>query len=95
MTMHRITNLALAALIALLLSCSYLLDLPSDLQEITDGAMALQDAQQAASAAVRFDRAARQICGGENAQFDILADGAVQCRTKRGRKTIQIAQVTP
>lgn len=36
----------------------------------------------------RFARAAQAVCGGENAGWDLLADGSVQCRTKRGHKTI-------
>lgn len=38
--------------------------------------------------AQRFERAAQALCGGENAHVDLLADGSVQCSTKRGFKTL-------
>jgi len=50
--------------------------------------------QAGLSAELRFSRAAFALCGGENAHWDLLADGSVQCRTKRGHKTIT-AQVQP
>lgn len=50
--------------------------------------------QAGLSAELRFARAAQAMCGGENAGWDLLPDGAVQCRTKRGHKTIT-AQVQP
>lgn len=34
-----------------------------------------------------FDRAAQEMCGGENAAWERLPDGKVQCWTKRGHKS--------
>ena len=52
----------------------------------------LQAAQQQAQVVKRFERAAQDICGREAAAWELLADGAIQCRTKYGRKTV-IARV--
>lgn len=35
----------------------------------------------------RFNRAAQEMCGGENAAWTRLPDGQVQCFTKRGHKS--------
>jgi len=83
MTRHRLTNSALAvisaALFAAVLSTSYLLDGPSELQAARDTAASVADAQRMAR---------RDLCGSENASVEPLPDGGVQCRTKRGHKTI-------
>lgn len=50
---------------------------------------ALKDAQESAARRDRFERAAQAMCG-ENAAWRELADGAVQCFTKRGYKTVQV-----
>lgn len=47
---------------------------------------ALKDAQQSAARRDRFERAAQAMCG-DNAAWRELADGAVQCFTRRGHKT--------
>lgn len=54
----------------------------------------LQAAQHQAQAAQRFARAAQELCGREAAAWALLPDGSIQCRTKRGAKTIT-ARVTP
>jgi hypothetical protein len=91
--MNHIINYALAGLAALVLSTAYLLDGPSDHQAALDTADAERDARQAVLAEARFARAAQQICG-ENAGWQLRADGALQCTTKRGHKTIT-AKVQP
>ena len=56
-------------------------------------AQALDDAHRAAQYRQRFERAAARACGGENAAWSELEGGAIQCRTKHGRKTI-VANIT-
>ena len=87
MTTHRILNVLLAVFVV-----SAWLYLAANFdREAAEG-----DARHQAglSDELRFARAAQAICGGENASWDLLADGAMQCRTKRGAKTIT-AQVQP
>ena len=87
MTTHRILNALLA--VAVVGAWLYLI-------AHFDAEAERGDARHQAglSAELRFARAAAAICGGENASWELLDDGAVQCRTKRGHKTI-MAQVTP
>jgi hypothetical protein len=85
--MNHLINYALAGLAALVLSTAYLLDGPSDHQAALDTAAAQRDAQQAVLTEARFAKAAQQACG-ENAGWQLRADGALQCTTKRGHKTI-------
>ena len=59
MTPHRLLNLALAALIALILSTAYLLDGPSELDAIQATADSVADAQNSARAAARVAKTAR------------------------------------
>ena len=84
--MNHLINYTLAGLMALVLSTAYLLDGATDHQAAIDSAAAAKDAQRAAVAQARFDRAAQAMCG-ENAGWQLRADGAVQCLTKRGHKT--------
>lgn len=84
--MNTLINWTLAGLTALVLSTAYLLDGPSDHQAAIDTAAAERDAQRAAVAEAKFARAAQAMCG-ENAGWQLRADGAVQCLTKRGHKT--------
>ena len=51
----------------------------------------LKDAQQQAARAERFERAKVAMCGSENASAVDLADGSIQCLTKRGHKTRRVA----
>jgi len=53
MTPHRLLNLALVAALALVPSCAYLLDGPSDVDAARDTAASVTDAQAAARAAAR------------------------------------------
>lgn len=86
--MTRLIEWLLVSLIALVLSSAYLLDDPSDMDALHDGAASSQDAQQAADTLIRFAQAASQACGGENAAYVLIDDHTVQCSTKRGFKTI-------
>jgi hypothetical protein len=85
--MNHIINYALAGLAALVLSTAWLLDGPSDHQAALDTATAQRDARQAALTEARFARAAQAMCG-QNSGWQLRADGALQCTTKRGHKTI-------
>ena len=86
-------NLALALLMAVVMSTGYLLDGPSDHQANLDTASAHGDAQRAAMAEAKFAKAAQAACGA-NAGWQLVDGQTVQCSTKRGHKTI-VAQVTP
>lgn len=85
---HRALNWLAAALIALVLSTAYLLDGPGELQSIQTMARDAEAATSAARAQARFEAAAQALCGGPNAAWADLGDGAVQCSTKRGHKTL-------
>lgn len=87
MTTHRILNALLAVFVA-----SAWLYLAANFDTETEQGDARH--QAGLSAEQRFARAAQAMCGGENAVWTPLADGSVQCRTKRGHKIIT-AQVTP
>jgi hypothetical protein len=87
MTTKRLINILLA--IAVVVAWLYLI--ANFDRETIEGD---QRHQAGLSAELRFARAAAAVCGGENAHWDLLADGSVQCRTKRGHKTIT-AQVQP
>ena len=87
MTIHRILNVLLAVFVA-----SAWLYLAANFdREAAEG-----DTRHQAGLAedLRFARAAAAMCGGENASWQLLPDGSVQCRTKRGHKTIT-AEVRP
>ena len=86
-------NWTLAALLALLLSSSYLLDGPTDHQSEWASAASLQDAVRAEAQAQRRAQAVAALCGQNAGSFE-LADGDTQCTTKHGRKTIT-ARVQP
>lgn len=90
--MTRLIEWLITFLIALVLSSAYLLDGPSELDALRDGAATAQDAQQAADTSIRFASAASKACGGENASYTLIDERTVQCSTKRGFKTI-VAQV--
>ena len=93
MTHHRAINWALAALIAGGMSTAYLLDGPIDQQDLhTASAASLADAKAQAKRTARFERAARKVCGSDNGAYALLDDGAIQCQTHQGRKTV-IAKV--
>lgn len=92
MTPNRALNWTLAALLALLLSIVW--DSPTDHSTERASAQALEDAARADAQRLRFEAAAQRACGGPNAAWMLLLDGAVQCATKRGHKTI-VARVQP
>lgn len=87
MSAHRILNVLLAVFVV-----SAWLYLAAHFD--TEAAQGDARHQAGLSAELRFAKAAAALCGGENANWELLADGAVQCRTKRGHKTIT-AQVAP
>lgn len=87
----RLINWSLAVAIAALLSTAYLLDGPDDHSTEWAQAQNIEAAMRAAQAAVRFDRAARAMCGGENAAWSDLGDGTVQCANKLGQRTVRLA----
>jgi hypothetical protein len=81
-------SLAMAILFAYIIMAA--VEGPSDV----DAAQAQYNEMQAAikneAAGTRFAKAAALLCG-ENAGYKELADGSVQCYTKRGTKTIKVA----
>lgn len=50
----------------------------------------IEDAQRAAQARQRFERAAQLVCGSQAAWRE-AGNGVVQCFTKRGRPTMRVA----
>ena len=90
MTLHRAINWTLAAIIAAIMSCSYLLDGPDDHSAEHAQALALKDAQAQEAAEHRFAKATAALCG-PNAAAKDLGDGTVQCYTHKGHKTIKVA----
>ena len=82
-----------AIAIVLLYIMAAVLDGPTDHSTEVAQAQALDDAHRAAQYRQRFERAAARACGGENAAWSELEGGAIQCRTKHGRKTI-VANIT-
>lgn len=62
-----------------------------------DQAADIEAARHQASAQARYDAAVQRLCG-PNAAWRELADGEIQCETKRGTPTRRVtltAQVTP
>jgi hypothetical protein len=88
---HRLINWSIAGLIALGMSCAYLLDgSPTELEAARDAAAARDDGISRALAAQRMERLAQQACGA-NAGWQVLDSGSVQCFTKRGHRTAVVA----
>lgn len=89
---HVIGPWAAAACLAMMLAGAGNLDnlSPSDIQAEWDQSTALQDAIKAEAANARYTRAIAAICG-ENAVAKDLGNGVVECHTKRGHKTKQVA----
>lgn len=89
MTHHRAINWLLASLIAGGTSTAYLLDDFSDPQDLrAASAASLADAKAQAKRTARFERAARKACGSDDGAYALLDDGAIQCLTHQGRKTV-------
>jgi hypothetical protein len=80
-----------AALIALVLSAAINLDGPSDARAEWDQSAALQDAIKNEATQARYQRATAALCGSENAIAKDLGNGVIQCQTRRGAKTKQVA----
>lgn len=91
----RITPWLAAIAIVLAYIGAAVLDGPTDHSTEIAQAQALDDAYRAAQYRQRYERAAARACGGENAAWSELDGGAIQCRTKHGRKTIVIAGAHP
>lgn len=89
MTTQRTINVLLALALAALLSTAHLLDGPDDIATAQAQALSLQDAINTQSAETRLLQFVAHICG-QNAGFKLLDDGAVQCYTHRGRKTMLV-----
>lgn len=87
--MNQIINWTLAVAMAAVLSTAYLLDGPSDHQAAIDAAADAKATQREQAALARFERAAQQMCG-DNAGWQLLENGTVQCFTKRGYKTQKV-----
>ena len=92
MTAHRALNIALASILALALGCAYLLDGPTPwatAQAMANDAAEAQrqaaDKHQRTTARQRFEQAAQDLCG-QNAGWQDIGNGVVQCITKHGRK---------
>ena len=79
-----------AALLSLLLGSAYRLDAPTDHNTEMAQAQALEDAIKSEAADARFERAVAELCG-ENAGHKPLEDGAIQCYTHSGHKTVRVA----
>lgn len=64
---------------------------------LTDGEQEAKDKRHFANLTteVKQAMAAQRACGGENAAYEALPNGRLQCRTKRGAKTIVVAGATP
>jgi hypothetical protein len=87
--MNHAINWTLAVAVAAVLSTAYLLDGPSDHQAAIDAAADAKATQREQAALARFEKAAQAMCG-ENAGWTQLENGAVQCFTKRGKKTSKV-----
>ena len=91
MKAHRLANVALATIIAgsfaALLSTSHLLDKEPDRRAEFTQSGALADAQKAAQAEARIERAAAQLCARRhgNAGYRWSEDNSLICTDHRGR----------
>lgn len=97
MTTHRLINWTLAALIAAIMSTSYLLDGPDDHHAEQAHAMSLRDAQRAQAAQFRKLKAASAMCG--NGAVRESEDGAIHCLVRHAKRVsstqVAAAQVQP
>ena len=88
MTIHRTLN-TLAATLLLVFSWMFMNSLFDDEQEAKD-----KRHFAGLTPEVKQAMAAQRACGSDNAAYEQLPDGRLQCRTKRGAKTIITAGVT-
>jgi len=79
-------NTLLAVIIAGILSTSYLLDWPGEVRAAQAQAAIAQEHHRLAEKWAQLEADARAMCG-ENAAWELLPNGQVQCYTKHGKKT--------
>lgn len=86
-TIHRALNTAAAVVI---MTCIWMVG-----NSILEDEQAAKDKRHFAGLTNETKQAMadRKACGGENAAYEQLPDGRLQCRTKRGAKTIITAGV--
>lgn len=82
-------NLLLVLLIAGILSTSYMLDWPSEIEAAQDAAATYRANRAEQIDRETFEKAVQAMCG-ENAGWKLLDDGSVQCYTHRGFKTKKV-----
>lgn len=87
--MNNIINWTMAVAVAVVLSTAYLLDGPSDHQAAMDAATDAKATQREKAQQARFEKRAQSMCG-NNAGWQLLENGTVQCFTKRGHKTQKV-----
>lgn len=95
MTTHRLLNTALFALMLALFTLGQLLDGPSEHNTEMSQAADLLQAQKQQDAALRRDLAAAQQCREQHgeASFTWNSHNQLVCIPRRGKATIQLAQV--
>lgn len=82
-------NWLFAGVIAFVLSCTWLLDGPSEVQAMQDAAATVADAQQQARQTARFDRAARRLCAG--GEYLLIGRAEIACTDGAGgRKVLSV-----
>lgn len=87
-TRHRLTNWALALLVIALYPLMATLEERSQRRIAAAQAQDLQTAIKNEATQARFERAASEICGSENAGWQLVDDTrTIQCTIKRGFKT--------
>ena len=94
--MTRLTNYAMAALLALLLASGHLLDGPADHQAEWDQSQALKELQASQAGTQRREAAAQALCSqerGPNSEARFTPDGQLVCSTRRG--VVRVAGVRP
>lgn len=79
-------NLLLVLLIAGILSTSYMLDWPSEIEAAQDAAATYRANRAEQIDRETFEKAVQAMCG-ENAGWKLMEDGSIQCYTHRGFKT--------
>lgn len=78
-------------MLAIGLSSAWLLDGPSDLQAMADTASNAHQVQREAQHQARFVKAARRACGGDHANYLLLADNSIRCSAGGGYRTVKVA----
>lgn len=92
MTLHELTQkpawLWVLALAVVFIAFKVSGPLADEVREYSDMQKAYEDAQEQA----RKEYDLKQKCGGEEASYEQLADGSIQCKLKNGRKSIKVKQ---